>query len=90
MEEDALVRALLPVGRSPMAIIAGYLGLVSILLIPAPFALITGILAVMDIRKNPKTHGMGRAIFGIVIGGIFTLVLLVALMGFAFAVLGKR
>jgi hypothetical protein len=86
LEDSAGMRMLLPVGRSGLAIAAGYVGLISILLIPAPFALLLGILAVLDIRKSkaspqPK-HGMGRAIFGIVMGGIFTplLLLVVAVM----------
>ncbi|MGH8105857.1 MAG: GYF domain-containing protein [Arenimonas sp.] len=75
---DPTMRLLLPVGRSFWAIAAGYLGLVSILVLPAPFALVTGILAVLDIKKNPEKHGMGRAIFGIVMGGIFTGLLVLA------------
>lgn len=71
--DDAGMRMLLPVGRSVWAIIAGYLGLFSLLCLPAPFAVLTGILAIIDIRKsNGKKHGMGRAIFGIVMGVIGT------------------
>ncbi|MDF1753255.1 MAG: DUF4190 domain-containing protein [Verrucomicrobiales bacterium] len=72
MGDDAGMRMLLPVGRSGWAIAAGYLGLFSFILIGAPFALITGIIAIFDIKKSQKTdrpkHGMGRAIFGIVSG----------------------
>lgn len=70
---DPVMRALLPVGRSGWAIAAGYLGLFSLLVIPAPFALVCGLLAVRDIRRNPDKHGMGRAVFGIVLGGLGTL-----------------
>lgn len=49
--------------------------LFSILMLPAPFALLTGILAVRDIRRNPHKHGMGRAVFGIVMGGLVSLLL---------------
>jgi Domain of unknown function (DUF4190) len=80
--EDAGMRLLLPVGRSGWAIVAGYLALFSVLCIPAPLALLTGIMAVLDIRKNPKKHGMGRAIFGIVMGGIGTAVILFLLVAF--------
>ena len=73
--ESAAIRMLIPVGRSAWAIAAGYAGLISVLMFPAPIALILGILAVRDIRRNPKKHGMGRAIFGIVMGGIFSLAL---------------
>ncbi|MCX6883058.1 MAG: DUF4190 domain-containing protein [Verrucomicrobia bacterium] len=74
-QPDAVVRMLLPVGRSGYAIAAGYLGLVSILGIFAPFALLFGILAVKDIRNNPEKHGMGRAIFGIIMGALGLIVL---------------
>lgn len=78
--DDPGIRMLLPVGRSGWAIASGYLGLISVLLIPAPFALITGILAVRTIARNPKKHGLGRAIFGMVMGSIFSLVLLLFLV----------
>ena len=71
-EPDAVMRMLLPVGRSGYAIAAGYLGLVSALVIPAPLAVIFGILAIRDIKCNPHKHGMVRSIFGIIMGAIFT------------------
>ncbi|MBS0465197.1 MAG: DUF4339 domain-containing protein, partial [Proteobacteria bacterium] len=43
---DPTMRMLLPVGRSPWAIAAGYLGLLAVTGIFAPFALVTGIIAV--------------------------------------------
>ncbi len=70
MGDDAVMRAILPVGRSGWAIAAGYLGLLSLLGIFAPFALATGLLAVFDIKRNPHKHGMGRAVFGIVMGAL--------------------
>ena len=66
MEDDPAMRLLLPVGRSLYAIAAGYLGLFSVLLFPAPFSLLFGILALWDINKHPNKGGKGRAIFGIV------------------------
>jgi hypothetical protein len=78
--DDAGIRMLLPVGRSGWAIASGYLGLISVLLIPAPFAIVTGILAIREMHHNPKKHGMGRAIFGIVMGAICTAVLLAAVV----------
>ncbi len=71
-EHDSGMRMLLPVGRSVWAILAGYLGLLSPVLIPAPFALGCGIMAVIDIRKHPQRRGMGRAVFGIVMGALGT------------------
>ena len=77
------MRLLIPVGRSFWAIAAGYLALFSVLLVFAPPALICGLVAIADIRKsklgpNPK-HGMGRAIFGIVMGALGTIALLFVL-----------
>ncbi len=82
--DDAGVRLLLPVGRSGWAIAAGYLALFSVLLIPAPIALIVSIIAIRDIRKHrhdphPK-HGMGRAIFGLIMGGLITVLVSVMLL----------
>lgn len=72
MEADMGMRLLLPVGRSVWAIIAGYLGLFSVLLVVAPAAVICGVVAIVDIYKSKKgprpKYGMGRAIFGIVMG----------------------
>lgn len=70
IQADPVMRMLLPIGRSGYAIVAGYLGLLSVLLIFAPFALIFGILAVRDIRTHKEKHGMGRVIFGIVMGAV--------------------
>ncbi len=73
--DDPMMRMLLPVGRSGWAIAAGYLGLLSFLGIFGPFALITGIVAVRDIRQHPEKHGLGRAWFGIVMGILGSLAL---------------
>jgi hypothetical protein len=76
------MRWILPVGRSHWAIAAGYLGLFALLVVPAPLALATGIMAVRDIRANPSKRGMGRAIFGIVMGAIASLILVALLVAF--------
>ena len=76
IEDDPAMRLLLPVGRSVWAILAGYFGLFSVLFFPAPLSLLFGILALRDIKKHPEKGGKGRAIFGIVMGAIFTLFLL--------------
>jgi hypothetical protein len=74
--DDPLVRMILPVGRSGWAIAAGYLGLFALAVYPAPLALICGVIAIVDIKRHPNRHGMGRAIFGIVMGVIGTVVLI--------------
>jgi len=78
--DDAALRLLLPVGRSPLAIVAGYAGLFSVLFFPAPIALLLSILAIRDIRRHSHRHGMGRAIFGVVMGTLFTLGLIFILI----------
>jgi hypothetical protein len=88
--EDAGIRMLLPVGRSGWAIAAGYLGLFSVLCIPAPLALIAGILAIREMRRDPKKHGMGRAVFGIVMGSIGTLWLALMVVMMIVGAAGRR
>lgn len=49
-------------------------------LIPAPLSVIISIIAIRDIRRSKESakvkHGMGRAIFGLVMGILGTLALL--------------
>ena len=78
--DDPAMRMLLPVGLSGWAIVSGYLGLISVLAVPGPFAVLTGILAIREMRRNPKKHGMGRALFGIFMGSIGTIFLLLLLV----------
>jgi hypothetical protein len=80
MGADPVMRAILPVGRTALSIVAGYLGLGAIVCLPAPIALGVGIWAVVDLRKRPGMHGMGRAVFGIVMGAIGTLATIGALV----------
>ena len=68
---DRALRMVVPVGRSGWAIAAGYLGLVSWIIIPlAPFAILCAELGRREIAKNPKKHGMGRVVTGFVGGAI--------------------
>ena len=68
LADDQSMRFLLPVGRSGLAIAAGYLGLFSVTLVLAPVAALVSVLAIRDLKSNPKKMGMGRAIFGLVMG----------------------
>ncbi|AKV04481.1 hypothetical protein AKJ09_11144 [Labilithrix luteola] len=70
-----------PVNVAPLALIAGYVGLASMLCLPAPLALGLGIAALVDLKKKPGKDGAGRAWFAIVTGGIGTLMLLIAFVG---------
>ena len=80
--EDAGIKMLLPIGRSVFGMIAGYLGLFSVLMIPVPFAFNLGIIGVIDIKRNPKKHGMGSAIFGIVMGAIFSIPIVIVIINY--------
>jgi hypothetical protein len=75
------MKVLVPVNTSGLAIVAGYLGLVSVLCFPAPFALVFGILALRHLKRHPDQDGKGRAIFGIVMGALFSLPLPFVLIG---------
>jgi hypothetical protein len=67
---------LMPIGRTPLSIIAGYVAFFSILLAPAPISLTLGICALVQLQRRPGLYGRGRAIFAIVMGAIFTPVLI--------------
>ncbi len=73
---DETMKYLIPVNPSAWALISGYLGLFSVLLIFAPFALITGIFGLRDIKANPNKSGIGRAWFGIIMGTVFSFFLI--------------
>lgn len=74
--DDVGMRLLLPVGRSGWAIAAGYAGLFALAILPAPIALILGLIGWRDIRRSRRTaepkHGMGRVIFALITGGLGT------------------
>ena len=77
LADSAAMRMILPVGRSIYAIVAGYLGLLSLAAcFLGPFAILFGILGILDIRKNPKKSGMVRCIVGIVLGLIGCMLLI--------------
>ncbi|HEY2909859.1 MAG TPA: DUF4190 domain-containing protein [Gemmataceae bacterium] len=78
---DDGMQYVIPINTSGLAIAAGYVGLISVLCFPAPFALILGILALRQLKRNPKLHGKGRAIFAIVMGILFTIPLPIILIG---------
>ena len=83
IDDSPAMRMILPVGRSGLAIAAGYVGLFAVLLVPAPIALILGILAVIDIRRHPEKHGMGRAVFALIMGGIFSILMFIFILSAA-------
>ena len=84
LQDDAGLRLVLPVGRSGWAIAAGYLGLFSLLIIPAPIALLVSIVATVHLRRHPDLYGWGRTIFGLITSGLMTLLFLLGILSFAF------
>lgn len=69
-----------PAGLSGLAVAAGYAGLFALLVAPAPLALLLGLVALRDLRMNPAKHGMGRAVFGTIVGALGTAVLVAGLL----------
>jgi hypothetical protein len=90
IENNEAMRMIIPIDRSGLAIAAGYLGLVSIIYVFAPIALLLGILAIRDIKKHPEKHGMGRAVFAVIMGAIFTVVLLICIIALIVAYFSGR
>ena len=81
--DDPVLGYIVPISTSIWAIFASYAALLSVIVFPAPLALILGIIALIDVRRHPEKKGMVRAIFAIVMGTIFTL-LIPALFLFAY------
>jgi hypothetical protein len=71
--QDEGLQYVIPVNTNVLAILAGYAGLVSVLCFPAPVALVLGLLALRQLARNPGQHGKGRAVFGIVMGALFSI-----------------
>ena len=69
----AAERMMLPVGRPASAIAAGYLGLFSVLPFFGIAAVVVSLLALRTLRRKPHLSGRGRAVFGLVMGVMMTL-----------------
>lgn len=72
-----------PPSPDRVAVAAGYLGLVSVLIFPAPLALAVSLASMNRARKNPDYVGRRRSMFGLVMGllgtSVFVLILLIGL-----------
>lgn len=55
-----------------LAIGSFYLGLCSMFLLPAPVAVIVSLAAIRELRRDPRKHGMARAVWGLCLGAIGT------------------
>ena len=60
--------------RSSTAVIAGYLGVFSIVPVVGLLAMVAGMLAIRDIRRHPQKQGIGRARFAIAVGAVLSVV----------------
>jgi sugar phosphate permease len=78
---DQAAEMLIPVNVTPLALIAGYVGLFSVLCFPAPISLLVGIAALQNLKKHPDKIGHNRAWFAIIMGAVGTLALAAALIG---------
>jgi hypothetical protein len=74
-QRDRGLEMLLPVNRTPMSIVAGYLGLFSLLLVPGPIAVAVAVLALRELNKKSDVAGRGRAWFGLICGAIASVTL---------------
>ena len=71
---DRALEMLIPINRSIWSIAAGYLGLFAIIPPMNLVAIVISGIALYDFSKHPEKHGRGRAIFGLVMGILMTLV----------------
>ncbi len=62
----------MPINVSGWAIAAGYLGLLSWLILPGPVSLVVGFVALRDLAKRPHMRGKVRAWLGVIMGSIAT------------------
>jgi len=80
--EDMALGMLVPHKCTALSVIAGYVGIFSLCVIPAPVALLLGILALRDLKHKPGNLGYSRAIFAIVMGALGSLVAIILMVGF--------
>lgn len=78
---DPGLKLLVPIGTSPTAIAAGYLGLFSLFCgLLGPIAIVVGIVGLRQGKKHPESAGTARCIVGIALGAVSTLILFAILI----------
>ena len=92
-EHSAVDRMLMPVDLPGTAIAAGYCGLFAFIpaigFVFAIVAVVCGVKALKQIKREPHLHGKGRAWFGIIVGApliLFQAMMLISLLAFLFDV----
>ncbi len=78
---DQVASMILPINRPMSAIAAGYLGLLSLLPFIGILAVLVGCLALSKLKASPELQGSGRAWFGVICGGLSTLLYLFIFLG---------
>jgi hypothetical protein len=80
---DRALEMVVPINRAPLAIVAGYLGLFSLILLPGPIAVVVSIVALKQLRTTPEVGGRGRAWFGLIAGSFASLILAITILNAA-------
>jgi hypothetical protein len=79
-QRDRGLEMLLPVNRLPLAIVAGYLGIFSLLVFPGPIAVFVSVIALRQLKTKPDVGGNGRALFGLIAGAVASVVLVIIVL----------
>jgi hypothetical protein len=86
MQHNAGLEFIVPMGNiSGAAIAAGYLGIFSLAFAPLTGlpAIICGVLAIRTLQRDPTKKGWGRAVTGIALGSLFSLMWILIAIGIA-------
>lgn len=85
LADDRAMNLLLPLGpQSGLAIAAGYCGLIGVLVpLVGTIGLILGLYALRDLKQHPEKRGRGRALTGIILGGLGTVLWLLWMVAIA-------
>jgi hypothetical protein len=79
-QRDRALEMVLPVNRLPLAIVAGYLGIFSLLVFPGPIAVFVSVIALRELNSKPEVAGRGRAWFGLIAGALASVVLVIIVL----------
>ncbi|HEY0871066.1 MAG TPA: hypothetical protein VGD55_11755, partial [Acidothermaceae bacterium] len=74
-QRDRALEMVLPINRLPLAIVAGYLGIFSLLVFPGPIAVFVSVIAIRQLGSKPDVAGRGRAWFGLIAGALASVIL---------------
>lgn len=69
-EDPGALKYVVPIHATGASIVAGYLGLFSLIPGAGIFAIGAGLIALRGLKKQPGKAGKGRAMFAIIFGGL--------------------